>query len=78
MEVGGEIEQFELLEQKVNSLLDLIKRLRSEKDSLLEKVQIQEGKIGDLTSQLEELKAGRDKAKQRILQLLEKIEQLDL
>ena len=38
--------------------------------------QIQEEKLADLTKEVESLKSGRDKAKQRILSLLEKMEQI--
>jgi len=39
----------------------------------VEKTQIQKEKLADLGAQVEELKSGRDKAKQRIIVLLEKL-----
>jgi uncharacterized coiled-coil protein SlyX len=45
---------------------------------MLEKLHIQEEKIADLTSEVEALRATRDKAKKRILSLLEKMEQLEV
>jgi len=78
MEVMGDIEQFDVLEEKIDSLLSLVENLKNENSSLSERVQIQEEKIADLSRQVEALKSGRDKAKQKILQLLEKLEQVEL
>lgn len=78
MEVMGDIEQFDVLEEKIDSLLSLVENLKNENRSLSERVQIQEEKIADLSRQVEMLKSGRDKAKQKILQLLEKLEQVEL
>jgi septal ring factor EnvC (AmiA/AmiB activator) len=72
-----EIDQFQLLEQKIDKLITTIKGLKTEKESLNEKLQIQEEKLTDLTREVEGLKSGRDKARQRIVSLLEKIEQIE-
>jgi FtsZ-binding cell division protein ZapB len=72
-----EIDQFQLLEQKIDKLITTIKNLKTEKESLNEKLQIQEERLTDLTREVEGLKSGRDKARQRIVSLLEKIEQID-
>ena len=77
MEMMGDIEQFDVLEEKIDSLLSLVENLKNENRSLSERVQIQEEKIADLSRQVEGLKSGRDKAKQKILQLLEKLEQVE-
>ena len=76
MNMGGDIDQFQLLEGKIDNLIELITSLKKENESLVEKTQIQDEKLTDLTGQLESLRAGRDKAKQRIISLLEKIEQV--
>ena len=73
-----EMDQFQVLEAKVDSLIKFAHSLKKEKESLLEKLHIQEGKIADLISELETLKDSRDKAKQRVLSLLEKIEQIEV
>ncbi|HUU79985.1 MAG TPA: cell division protein ZapB [Acidobacteriota bacterium] len=78
MSKGEEIEQFQLLEEKVNNLISLIMGLKKEKESLTEKSRIQEEKLTDLTQQLEDLRGARDKTKQRIVSLLEKIEQVEI
>jgi hypothetical protein len=72
-----EIDQFQVLEEKIDSLIKLITELKKEKELLAEKEKIQEEKIVDLTEQVEGLKATRDKAKQRIVTILEKINQID-
>jgi chromosome segregation ATPase len=73
-----EMDQFQVVEAKVDSLIKFTNSLKKEKESLLEKLHIQEGKIADLISELETLKGSRDKAKQRILSLLEKLEQIEI
>ena len=73
-----EMDQFQVLEAKVDSLIKFTHSLKKEKESLLEKLHIQEGKIADLISELETLKDSRDKAKQRVLSLLEKLEQIEV
>lgn len=78
MNATGEIDQFQLLEKKVDNLIELIADLRKEKKVLTEKVQIQDKEISDLSKELKDLKSTRDKAKQRIVHLLEKIEQIDI
>lgn len=76
--MGGEIDQFDILEQKIDLLVSAVTSLKEEKESLVEKTQIQEEKLADLGAEVEELKKGRDQAKQRIIALLEKLEQLAL
>ncbi len=73
-----EMDQFQVLEAKVDLLIKFITSLKKEKESLLEKLHIQEEKIADLTNELETLKGSRDKAKQRVLSLLEKLEQIEI
>jgi len=78
MQKGEEKDQFEVLETKVDSLIRFVGSLKKEKESLLEKVSIQEEKIADLSSEVENLRAARDKAKQRVLFLLEKLDQINI
>jgi len=70
------VDQFQLLEDKIDNLIEMIKSLKKEKESFAEKFQIQEEKLTDLAKEVDRLKSGRDKAKQRILSLLEKMEQV--
>ena len=78
MHKSEEIDQFQMLEDKVDSLIKMATAMKRERESLLEKIHIQEEKIANLASEAEALKATRDKAKQRILSLLEKIEQIEI
>ena len=77
MESREEIDQFQLLEEKINSLISLVTSLRDEKKALIEKIDIQEEKIADISRQMETIKTSGDKVKQRIAALLERIELLD-
>ncbi|MBW1802729.1 MAG: cell division protein ZapB [Deltaproteobacteria bacterium] len=78
MEKGEEIDQFQLLEEKVNSLISLVGSLREEKESLNGKIRVQEDRIADLNAEVEQLRALRENAKQRVVSLLEKMEQLEI
>ncbi|MBW2616674.1 MAG: cell division protein ZapB [Deltaproteobacteria bacterium] len=78
MDTAGETDQFQLLEEKIDNLIEFITVLKREKESIAEKAQIQGEKIADLNKQLESLKAGRDSARQRIVSLLEKIENIGI
>ena len=73
-----ELEQFGLLEQKIESLISLVRSLKEEKINLENKVQSQEEKFGSLTNEIEKLKADRDLVRRRIVTLLEKIEESNL
>ncbi len=74
----GDVDQFQLLEEKIDSLIALITDLRKEKELLAEQVQIQEMELADLTAQVGNLNTSRDGVKQRIVSLLEKINQIDV
>ena len=78
MTMGEEMDQFQLLEQKIDGLLELVGTLRKEKAALAEKAQIQEERLRDLAEEVESMKTARDKARQRILTLLDKIEKVEI
>lgn len=73
-----DIEQFQVLEEKVERLIQYVASIQREKEDLKDKVRIQDEKNEALTGEVEKLKQGRDKAKQKILSLLEKIESLGI
>jgi len=73
-----ELEQFALLEQKVESLVSLMGSLKEEKINLEEKVQVQGEKIESINEEIETLKTDRDLVRERIITLLQKIEEFDL
>jgi FtsZ-binding cell division protein ZapB len=71
-----ELDQFELLEERVESLISLVSVLRNEKTALEKEVQIRGGTIDSLAQEIETLKAERDIVRERIAALLQKIEGL--
>jgi uncharacterized coiled-coil DUF342 family protein len=78
METTEDMDQFQLLEEKVDSLIKYIASLKKENESLAEKLHIQGERLTDLAEEVEYLKAARGKVKQRIVTLLERIEQVDI
>lgn len=78
MGTAEDMDQFQLLEEKVDSLIKYIASLKKEKESLAENLHIQEEKLTDLMHEVEELRAARGKVKQRVVNLLERIEQADI
>ena len=68
----AEVDQFDVLEQRIDSLIESITSLKKENGLLAEKSQIQEERLSDLSAQVEQMKEAKDKAKQRIIALLEK------
>lgn len=78
MERDGELNHFQLLEKRVDSLIQFIEAFKKEKESSIERFRIQEEKIADLKGDLELLLRARDRAKQMISSLLTKIEKLEL
>ncbi|MGD9034333.1 MAG: cell division protein ZapB [Desulfobacteraceae bacterium] len=78
MGTAEDMDQFQLLEEKVDSLIQYIAALKKENESLAEKLHIQEEKLTDITQEVEQLKEARGKVKQRVVTLLERIEQADI
>jgi regulator of replication initiation timing len=78
MERDEGLDQFQLLEEKVDYLIRFIEAFKKEKETFIEKNRIQEDRIADLMSEMKLIKGARDKAKQKISSLLAKIEQLDI
>ena len=78
MNETGDVDQFQLLEEKIDSLIALITDLRKEKELLSEQIQIQEMELADLNEQIGSLNSNRDRVKQRIVSLLEKMNQIDM
>jgi FtsZ-binding cell division protein ZapB len=68
-----EIEQFELLEQKVESLISALGSLNEQKMVLERKVRTQQQDLGTLRSEIDTLTADRDAVQKRIASLLERI-----
>ena len=73
-----ELNQFSLLEQRVESIISLASSLKEEKVNLEGKLQGQEEKIDSLIDEIEMLKTDKDLIRKRIVSLLEKIEEYNL
>ena len=71
-----EIDQFQILEEKVDILIEKTVALKSERDILENKLRVEEEKVVTLTAQIEKLRSGRNDAKEKIMSLLEKMEQV--
>jgi FtsZ-binding cell division protein ZapB len=78
MEQQNEVEYFKILEEKVGLLIAQIRLLRDERESLREKISQQEKSIADFAGEVERLKDNRDKVRDRIINILKKIEQIDI
>ena len=72
------LEQFHELEQKIENLLHLIASLKEEKKSLLKKIDDQENNILLVYEELEKLKSGRNEARNKLTELINKINQVDI
>jgi FtsZ-binding cell division protein ZapB len=78
MDIGEAVDQFKILEDKIDKLIDYIAALKKEKEALADKNQSQEERLADLTDQLENSRTATDGVKQRIAALLEKMGQIDI
>ncbi len=68
-----ELNQFGLLEEKIESLISLVGSLNEEKANLERNMHGQEKNIGSLTKEIETLEIDRDIIRKRIASVLEKI-----
>ena len=73
-----EIEQFELLEQRVETLISALGSLNEQKMLLERKARTQEEELGTLRSEIDTLRADRDVVQKRIASLLEKIAECEV
>ena len=73
-----EIEQFGLLEQKVESLISAVSSLKEQKMVLEQKVRTQQEDLGALKREIDTLRADRDVVQKRIATLLEKITECEV
>lgn len=78
MPIGENLEQFQVLENKIESLIQIINSLKTEKTQLLTKLNNQEEKIDELTKEIEQLREAGETAKQKTMSLLQKIEQIEI
>jgi len=78
MEQRNEVDYFKVLEEKVGILIAQISSLKDEKGKLREKILQQQKTIADLSNEVEKIRGNRDKARERIVNILNKIEQMDI
>jgi FtsZ-binding cell division protein ZapB len=78
MEQRDEVDYFKVLEEKIGLLIAQINSLKDERGKLREKVLQQQKTIADLSGEVEEIRDSRDKVKERIVNILNKIEQMDI
>jgi len=78
MEQRNEVDYFKVLEEKVGLLIAQISSLKDERGKLREKILQQQKTIADLSNEVEKIRGNRDKARERILNILNKIEQMDI
>jgi FtsZ-binding cell division protein ZapB len=68
-----EIEQFDLLEQKIESLISVIGTLTEQKTTLERKVKGQQTEVDALRNEIETLRTDRELVQKRIANLLDRI-----
>ena len=68
-----ELNQFDILEEKIESLISLVSSLNEEKDNFARNMYGQEKRLGSLTKEIKTLEIDRDVIRKRIATLLEKI-----
>jgi FtsZ-binding cell division protein ZapB len=73
-----EIEQFELLEQRVEALISALGSLNEKKMMLERAARTHEEELGTLRSEIDTLRADRDVVQKRIASLLEKIAECEV
>jgi predicted nuclease with TOPRIM domain len=71
---GGIRDQFKLLEQKTESLVEAVKALKQENADLAENLQVREEKSDNLSKRLAGLKAESERGRKRIVTLLDKLD----
>jgi len=76
MELPPETDHFKLLEDKVGKLIEKIQSFNNEKESYLKTIDEQKSQIAELTNELGGLREIKNKAKDRIALILEKIDEL--
>ena len=78
MKQWEEMEYFDTLEEKVENIITQLISLRDERQSLKKKILEQERNLANLNAKLENFMQIKDKARQKIESILDRIEQLDV
>jgi chromosome segregation ATPase len=70
------MDQFQLVEQKLRSLIELTEALKQEKADFTEKLRVQKEVLDTLSKEIVNLRAEKQQEKQRILTLIERANQM--
>jgi chromosome segregation ATPase len=73
-----EIEQFDLLEQKIESLISVVGTLTEQRIALERKVKGQQAELDSVRNEIDTLKAERELVQKRIANLLDKIAECEV
>ena len=73
-----ELDQFDLLEKKVDAIISLVISLKEDKLALERKIKAQEEKMDSIVDDIKNLQTKRELAQNRLAQLLEKMDKLKL
>jgi len=71
-------ESFELIEKKINDLVQVVDALKKEKATLAAEVSRMEGETSDLTKKLSELTRERGEVKDRVERILSRLDAIEL
>jgi len=71
-------ESFELIEKKINDLVQIVDALKKEKANLAEEVSRMEGETKELTKKLSELTRERGEVKDRVERILSRLDAIEL
>ncbi|HJX33556.1 MAG TPA: cell division protein ZapB [Desulfatiglandales bacterium] len=78
MEQQNDVDYFKVLEEKVGLLIAQISSLKDEREKLRVKILQQQKTIADLSGEVEKISGNRDMVRERIVNILNKIEQMDI
>jgi septal ring factor EnvC (AmiA/AmiB activator) len=73
-----DIEQFDLLEQKIESLISVVGTLTEQRIALERRVKGQQAELDSVRNEIETLKTDRELVQKRIADLLDKIAECEL
>ena len=76
MELTTDTDYFKLLEDKIGELINKMQAFKNEKESLLKTINDQKSQIDTLTNELKDLRESKNRAKERITTIIEKIDKL--
>jgi len=71
-------ESFELIERKINDLVQIVDALKKDKANLAEEVSRMEGETKELTKKLSELMRERGEVKDRVERILSRLDAIEL